>query len=583
MYCLLLCRKRRAAIPADGSVFRFGLSLLITLLSVSGVALSDPVFRDATEESGIDFIHFNGMSGEYYFVEMTGQGGALFDYDNDGDLDLYSVQGSMLGPGKTYADATFPPARVPPKDRLYRNEGNRGGVPRFVDVTDQAGLELTGYGMGAAVGDIDNDGWNDLFVTHYGRNRLLRNLGNGRFEDVSDRWGISGEVAWSTSAAFLDYDRDGWLDLYVANYVEYSVDDNKKCYAGTSRQDYCGPAAFKPQHDRLYHNRAGQGFQEVSDALLADYRAGPGLGVVAADLNGDGWQDLYVANDGRANQFWLNRQGKGFVDDALFAGAAVNRAGRAEASMGVDAGDFDNDGDEDLFVTHLMGETNTLYVNDGNGLFEDRTVFFGLASSSFPYTAFGTGWLDVENDGWLDLLVLNGAVLTVPGLAAAGDPYPLDQPNQLFLNQAGRRFRELDYAANSPLRVAEVSRGAALGDLDNDGDTDLVLFNSAGPTRVLLNQLGQGNNWIGLDLRGNHAERQLTGARVRVDRQGLPSLWRRARSDGSYCSANDPRILVGLGNHSGKVDIRIFWPDGRVSEHKGLLAGRYHQIGQPGQ
>jgi hypothetical protein len=533
---------------------------------------------------GLDFVHFNGMSGEFYFVEMTGQGGALLDYDNDGDLDLYLVQGAMLGPDKTLVDALFAPAALPVTDRLYRNDLGRDGRGRsrirLVDVTEESGIRLSGYGMGVATGDFDNDGWTDLYVTEYGVNHLLRNNGDGTFTDVTTASGTGGGEVWSTSAAFFDYDRDGRLDLYVVNYVDYSVANNKRCYAQSSRVDYCGPSAFAPVHDRLYHNLGDGRFEEVSDRLLSGYRAGPGLGVVTADLNGDGWIDIYVANDGAANQLWLNRQGRGFDDDALFSGTAVNRAGRAEASMGVDAGDFDNDGDQDLFMTHLMGETNTLYINDGKGVFEDRTLQYGLAAGSFPYTAFGTGWLDFDNDGWLDLLVLNGAVQIIQRRADAGDRYPLDQPNQLFRNIRGQTFREADYAEGSPVRDAEVSRGAAFGDLDNDGDTDVLVLNNNGRARLWLNRAGQDRPWIGLRLLDTAGRRDQLGATVTLYPERGEPRWRRARSDGSYCSANDPRVLVGLPEEAKSVRVRISWPDGSFETRDGLVPGRYIEIRQ---
>ncbi len=560
--------------------------LVLLLGSLPALAESpQPLFESLSPPAAPDFVHFNGMSGEYYFVEMTGQGGGLLDFDSDGDLDLYLVQGAMLGKGKTYEQALMPPKRIPPMDRLYRNDLRPGpdGKPRphFVDVTEQSGIRATGYGMGVAVGDVDQDGRPDLYVTQYGVNRLFRNKGDGSFEDITESSGTGGKAVWSSSAAFLDYDRDGLQDLYVTNYVDYSVDDNKRCYAGNSRRDYCGPSAFVPVHDRLYHNLGGGRFEEVSDRLLKDYRPGPGLGVIGADLNGDGWTDLYVANDGAANQFWINQQGKGFIDDALFSGTAVNRAGRAEASMGVDAGDFDNDGDEDIFITHLMGETNTLYVNDGQGLFEDQTITRGLAGGSFPYTAFGAGWLDADNDGWLDLLILNGAVQVIPTQAEAGDPYPLRQPNQFFFNQGGKRFKELAYAPNSPLRRVAVSRGAALGDLDNDGDTDAVVIDNNGPVQVLLNNRGQNANWLGLRFFDRQGRPDPVGVKVALQRADGSILWRRSRRDGSYCSANDPRILLGFGSGGEGKSLRVFWPDGSVNEMKPLPANRYIGIHQP--
>ncbi|NIM12654.1 MAG: hypothetical protein GTO45_11115 [Candidatus Aminicenantes bacterium] len=504
------------------------------------------------------------MSGELYFPEMTGQGGGFFDYDNDGDLDVYLIQGCMLGPGKTLKDALFPPRDPNPRDRLFRNDLtiNKKGerVIRFVDVTDKSGLKITDYGMGVAAGDFNNDGWIDLYITNYGPNRMLFNNG-GTFTDVTVKTG-TGDELWGTSAAVFDYDRDGWLDLYVANYVHFDIIKNKRCFAKNSRRDYCGPSAFFPQKDRLYHNKGDGTFEDVTEKVLINYRPGSGLGVIITDANGDGWLDIYVANDGQANQLWINNQGKSFRDDALFAGAALNLDGHAEGSMGVSAGDFDGDGDEDLFMTHIMGETNTLFVNNGKALFEDRTISVGLSAASFPYTSFGTGWIDYDNDGWLDLFIVNGAVLLIESLARAGDPYPLHQPNQIFRNEKGKRFTDITSRGGEDIALSEVSRGAAFGDVDNDGDIDVLVINNNGRVRLLENKTGHQKKWLGLRLIDPEKKRDMLGTRVALKRNGKPTLWRQVRSEGSYCSTNDPRIVFGLDNSDAVDTIEIFWLDG---------------------
>ena len=415
--------------------------------------------------------------------------------------------------------------------------------------------------MGVTVGDIDNDGYDDLYVTNYGPNQLWRNNGDGTFSDVTQKAGVDNAL-WSTSAAFLDIDSDGWLDLYVANYVSFDLDRNPACYGNSSRRDYCGPAAFEPQPDRLFRNRGDGTFVDVTTRALREYKPGPGLGVSIDDLDGNGHVDIYVANDGKPNQLWLNQGDGSFIDDALFTGTAVNRAGRAEASMGVDAADFDNDGDPDLFMTHLMGETNTLYVNMGDGLFEDKTIEYGLASGSMPFTAFGTAWFDYDNDGWLDLLVLNGAVQVIESLAAKGDKFPLEQRNQLFHNQAGKGFTETTDDGGENFMQAEVSRGAAFGDIDNDGDTDVAIFNNNGPLRLLRNNSGQQTHWLGLSLADSGSKRNMPGARARLILKNGESIWRRVRVDGSYCSANDARLLFGLGDRQEIEAVEVTWPDG---------------------
>ena len=563
-------------------------ALALALAGGAPAAADDPIFTDVAAERGLDFVHWNGMTGEFHFPEMTGQGGAFVDYDGDGDLDVYLVQGAMLEPGKTPADALFPLASdPPPRDRLYRNDlaPGPGGrpVPRFVDVTDPSGLIALGYGMGVAAGDFDNDGWVDLYVTNYGPNQLWRNLGDGRFSDVTAASGTD-DPRWSTSTAFLDFDGDGWLDLYVTNYVRYEVGRKVECFATSSRRDYCGPSAFEPAGDSLFHNLGpGAGgavtFEDVSLAAGIGRQKGAGLGVVAADFDGDGRTDLYVANDGQPNFLWINRGDGTFFDDALLAGVAVNRQGRPEASMGVDAGDFDGDGDVDLFMTHLMGETNTLYVNDGTGLFEDRTIESGLGPGSLSFTSFGTSFIDYDNDGWLDLLAMNGAVRILEPLARSGDPYPLDQPNQLFRNLEGRGFEEVSERAGPAFALAEVSRGAAFGDVDNDGDLDVLQINNNGPARLLINRAGDGRPWLGVRAIGRAApgsagERDLLGTLVEVRRAGAPSRWRRAAADGGYCSANDPRVVVGLADSPKVTAVRLVWPDGRVEEWRRPAVGR---------
>ena len=557
----------------------------------------DEVFVDGTAAAGLDFVHFNGMSGEYYFNEHVGSGAALFDFDNDGALDLYLVQGRMLGPGKSLADALLPPASAGPlSDRLFRNDlevdrdsGDRR--PRFVDVTAASGLDNRGYGMGVATGDFDNDGWLDLYVTHFGGNRLWRNEGRAGESGpvtVADVTASSGtdDRRWSTSAAFLDFDDDGWLDLYVVNYTDFRLAGHKPCPDARGVVEYCGPLSYRPETDRLFRNRGDGSFADVTAAAGMGSAPGPGLGVVTADFDGDGRVDIYVANDQAHNQLWMNLGDGAFRDEALMRGSAVDARGRAQASMGVDAGDLDGDGDVDLFMTHLLSETNTLYLNDGRGFFTERTAAAGLAAPSLPYTGFGTAMLDVDNDGWLDLLAVNGEVRTLRELRAAGDPFPLRQPNQLFRNagagEAGGLgvLRFEDWTARAPvLAAAHVSRGAAVGDVDNDGDPDVVVHNNSGPAQLLINRIGAARPWLGLRLVGA-AGRDMLGARVALLLPGRPPLWRRVRADASFLSANDPRVLFGLGSAGGgrRYRAEVRWPGGRRERFEGLAAGRYQTL-----
>lgn len=543
----------------------------------SGAQQEEDLFSELAETTGLDFVHFNGMSGEYYMIENLGGGGALLDYDNDSDLDIFLVQGNMLG-SKSVADALFAPQPGKPlMDRLYRNDlvVNEDGTRAlsFVDVTAESGIRSSGYGMGVTAGDIDNDGWVDLYVNNFGRNQLWRNNGDGTFSDITDKAGV-GEERLSVSSAFMDYDRDGWLDLYVSNYVNFTPEKNRICHAPNGSRDYCSPLIYDPEPDRLYHNRADGTFEDVTAKSGIRRAFGAALGVVVADFNGDGWPDIYVANDGMVNQLWTNRKDGTFIDEGLLSGTAVNMEGKPEASMGVDAADVDSDGDEDLFMTHLLGETNTLYINNGQGWFEDRTVSTGLAAPSQGYTSFGTAWFDYDNDGWLDLLIANGGVNNFLSLVLANDPYPLHQTNQLFANLGGARFKEVTHKAGDVFALSEVSRGVACGDVDNDGDADVLLVNNNGRARLLINNMGSRQHWLGLRL-VDRTGRDASGARVQVNRPRDSALWRRARADGSYASANDPRVLVGLGD-SAKIDsVRVYWPSGRVEEWSDLLANRY--------
>ena len=533
------------------------------------------ILRDVSATVGLDFVHHNGMSGRKYFVEMTGAGGAFVDYDNDGDLDLYLVQGGPIGPTP---EAT---TQHPYRDRLYRNDLDTAadGTPvlAFTDVTEASGIKAIGYGMGIATGDVDNDGDADLYVTNWGPNQLWRNNGDGTFTDATQP-GITDDDRWSTSAAFLDYDRDGWLDLMVVNYVAYSLANEHPCYTTRSgRRDYCGPQSYAAEPDRLLHNQGNGTFEDLTVPLGMARTYGAGLGVVTADFNEDGWPDLYVANDGMDNQLWINEAGQRFENQAVLSGTAVNMQGNAEASMGVVAADFNGDGREDLFMTHLNGETNTLYANLGDGLFEDRSRATRLGPASWPYTAFGTGALDYDNDGWLDLFIANGEVRIIPAQADQGDPLPLKQPNQLFRNLGNGRFEEVTGWGGDETDRAEVSRGAAFGDVDNDGDTDVLLLNNNAPARLLINEAGQAASWIGLHLLGE-AGRTVVGARAALVRADGTTLWRRSHTDGSYCAAHDPRVLFGLGRDAGYEHIQITWPDGTVEQWKGLAPGTYHTL-----
>jgi hypothetical protein len=536
-------------------------------------------FTEQGEALGIQFTHFNGMSGERYYPEIMAPGVALFDYDNDGDLDVYLVQSQMLGKGKTLKDATFQPKGAL-KDRLYRND-LKGGALHFTDVTDASGIDIQTYGMGVAAGDYDNDGYVDLYRTGLRGAVLLHNNGNGTFTDVTAKAGAGDPDGWGVSSSWVDYDRDGFLDLFVGNYLLYSTEADIDCLAVTGQHDYCPPNSYRAQPSRLYRNRGNGTFEDVTRTALVGGAYGPALGVSTADFDGDGWLDIYVGNDGVANQLWMNQKNGTFKDTAFLAGAAVNGAGNAEASMGIDAGDYDNDGDEDLFITNWLAQMNILYVNDGKGAFEDAKAASGLGPPSLAKTGFGTAWFDYDNDSWLDLLTLNGSVSIIEAQARANDPFPLKMKNQLYRNLGNGRFEDVSSRAGRVFQREEVSRGGAFGDVDNDGDLDVLVGVAAGPTRLLINNVGTANTWIGLRLLLAGGKRDALGARVEIRRPGGSPLWRRVRSDGSYASANDPRLLVGLGPSApGALAVHVVWPDGKAEDFTSVTTGRYTTLVQ---
>ena len=546
-----------------------------------GTSVSASIFEEVSEKVGLKFRHYNGMTGKLFLPEIMGAGAALFDFDNDGDLDVFLIQGSVLEPRDQPARTLFP-WREPgqPRSILLRNElvATKGSdTLRFTDVTEKSGIVANGYGMGAAVGDINNDGWADLYVTNLGSNQMYLNQGDGTFVDVTKK-STTDDARWSTSATFFDYDRDGWLDLMVVNYADFYVRNSPNCYAVTSAKDYCTPRVFRAPGNRLFHNKGDGTFADVTVTAGVDKEFGHGLGVIAADLDEDGWPDIYVANDGDPNQLWINQRDGTFKNEALLAGAAVNRDVKAEAGMGVDDGDFDGNRTDDIFITHLMDETNTLYMNLGQGLFEDRTRETGLGMPGRRFTGFGTLFFDYDNDGWLDLLVANGAVQLLPDLMRKGDPYPLGQPNQLFHNTGKGGFVEVIDQAGPSFQMLEVSRGAAFGDVDNDGDTDVLITNNNGPARLLLNQVGKKNHWLGLRLVDGQSGRDMLSARVEVVVSKSNVLWRRVRTDGSYLSANDPRVLVGLGGSTRVDAVRVHWPDGSITEGKDPPVDRYSTL-----
>ena len=469
--------------------------------------------------------------------EMTGPGAAAFDFDLDGDLDLWLTQGHTL-PVRTGED---------PSDRLLRNLLVERGELRFEDVTEAMGIDAGGYGMGVAVGDYNRDGFPDVFLAQLGANQLWTNLGGQGFENQTVAARLEAPGLWSTGASWIDADGDGHLDLYVVNYNAFSFAGHKTCRTFSGKPDYCGPLAYESLPDQFYRNRGDGTFEDLSRVVGLSDAPGTGLGVATGDFDGDGRLDLYVANDMKPNYLWSVTSGLKFMDQALLAGAAVNHRGKAEASMGIAIGDIDGNAWEDLVITHLDGETHTLYLADGEGGFEDRTTRFQLTSTTVEATGFGTGLADFDVDGDLDLVVANGAVRQIPELIAQGDPHPLGQPNQMFLYHSdpqGGRFLEASDQVDESFTAPEVSRGLCLGDFDNSGSADFLVLNNNGLPRLYLNQIRpSAEGWLGVEVLDEPDTVSGLGSEVIV-RFDDDSVHRRTvRRDGSFASSSDPRVL----------------------------------------
>ncbi|MEC9096523.1 MAG: CRTAC1 family protein [Planctomycetota bacterium] len=534
-------------------------------------------FHDATSEVGLKFTHYNGMTGELYLPELMGSGTVLFDYDNDGDLDVYLIQGALLGESTSLDDSIYPP-QTPPQDQLFRNDltvdesGNT--TLTFVNVTKECEINASGYGMGAAVTDFNQDGWLDLYVTNWGKNQLWKNNGDGTFSDVTMAAGVE-SPQWGTSAAFVDINQDGWDDLYVSNYITFGYDTHRPCYLPSGAIGYCGPKSGASEPDRLFLNQRDGTFQDISAVSGIAQKHDAGLGVLIRDFNNDLWPDIYVANDAGHNHLWINQQDETFVDEALIRGCACNIDGLAEGSMGVDAADIDGDGDEDLVIGHWAEETNTVYLNLGNGYFEDATDQFNLGVPSVGYTAFGTAWFDFDNDGWLDLFMANGATNFIEARQRVNDVYPLQERNQLFRNIAGTLYEDVTDSVGILCETVEVTRGASFGDLDNDGDTDILISNNSGPARIYTNQIGANQHWLGVTLQA--PGKSTPALQCRIDLQGSDDrmLIRTPRTDGSYLSVNDPRVLFGLGTQTENVTLRVHWPDGAIESYREISIDQY--------
>ena len=528
---------------------------LLTLTSPVALPIESPIhFTDVTDIAGIRFRHTDGAAGEFHLPETLGAGGAFLDYDNDGDLDLYLVNSAA-------------------PSRLSRNNGNG----TFTDVTASAGVDNQGsYGHGVACGDYDNDGYVDIYVTNFEANRLYHNNGNGTFTDVTTKSG-TGDTRWSSSATFFDYNSDGDLDLYVVNYLNYKLNgsysacfENAAFGATEKVRGYCHPKHFEGAPDSLYRNNGDGTFTDVTEA--ANIRdpggmfLGKGLGVVAADFDADGNPDLYVANDDTPNYLFYNKGDGTFAEIAILTGCAYSADGVAQAGMGVDAGDYNSDGFLDLFVTNFSYETNTLYRNNGDGTFTDVSYKARLGEESYLSLGFGTGFFDADNDGHLDIFIANGHIF--PNVERTTDVLSYKQPNQLFWNQGDGTFSEIQFD-----KQPTVSRGTLFGDYDNDGDTDLLITQLNGKVALLRNESKTPNNWLRLKLIGTRSNRDGIGAHITLT-IGSESRMREVRTGSSYLSSNDPRVLVGVGEHDVVDKLEIRWQSGVVQVLENLTVNQ---------
>ena len=505
-----------------------------------------PQFSDQTTAAGITYRNIFGGEEKYYILESHGSGAAFFDHDSDGDLDLYIANGATF---TTYRD------RSGPGNALYRNKGNG----TFADITTQAGVGDAGWAGGVAVGDIDNDGHQDLYVTNYGANVLYRNKGDGTFKDITANATVGGDH-YSASAAFFDYDRDGDLDLYSTNYVVFDAANRPEkpalCAFYGGLQVYCGPKGLIGAPDILYRNEGDGTFTDVTQAAgVATANRYYGLGVVPFDYDADGDTDLFVANDETPNVLLQNRGDGTFADIALIAGVAYNGDGDTEAGMGVDFGDYDNDGDPDLYVTHFFTETNTLYRNESHRRFTDVTTTAGLAAPTVDLLGWGTRFFDYDNDGQLDLFVANGHVYPQVDQAETGSTYR--QRNQLFRNLGDGRFAPV----SAGLTHDKTSRGTSSGDYDNDGDVDLFVVELNDTPTLLRNDGGNAGNWLAVQVFGNADNRDGAGTRIRLQTPGRRQT-RTVNGAASYLSHNDLRAYFGLGKIAQIDQIEIIWPNG---------------------
>ena len=523
-------------------------------------------FKDESQTQRLIFNHDHGGSGQKFYVETMGSGVCILDYDNDSDLDIYFCQGASL-PGWS--------KKIKLANKLFRNDGGK-----WTDVTSSTGVGDESYSIGCACGDVDNDGDTDLYVTNFGPDKFYLNNGDGTFLDRTLESGLINEE-WGSSAAFFDMDNDGLLDLYVTNYVEYSVDKNPWCGERKSgRRAYCDPDIFKGVPDKLFKNIGDGKFKEISMSSGIGNHNGKGLGVVSGDVDQDGDLDLYVANDKVMNFLYINNGDGTFTEDGLFSGVGYNENGRSEAGMGVDFSDVNQDGWQDLFVTNFSGESNTLYINDQSGSFVDQTFLAGLGQPSLNYLGFGTKFLDLNYDGFQDIFVVNGHV--IDNIQHFNKDYTHAQKKQIFLGDGSGSFSEISSDNIGDAKNPSVGRGAAFGDLDNDGDLDIVISNNNGPANLLIRSGKPESNWIGFKFQGTESNRDGIGTRIEIISGDLKqnSI---SNSSGSYLASNDDRVLFGLGGNKSVDKAIVRWSSGQKENYDKLNANHYYLVKEGGE
>src|SRR5579871_810223 len=535
--------------------------------AAAGLPGPDTLFEDVASRAGLRFTHANGADGRYLYVESTPAGCALFDYDNDGFLDVLLIQSGPFAPPGGVKDR--------PHCALFHNNGDG----TFTDVTAGSGLDTDlGYAHGVAVGDYDNDGYEDLFITGYGGNHLLHNeRGSGKFTDVTAKMGLNRRhsTGYATSAAFGDYDNDGRLDLYVCYYSPWTLARDKACHDGLGRRDYCTPEIYEADVHQLFHND-GDRFTDVTMAAGIAKVKGRGLAVAFYDYDDDGYQDIFVANDITPHMLWHNNRDGTFTNRAVEAGCAFSEGGALMAGMGIAVADYDHSGRESLYVSNFSGMPNTLFTNVGRGLFEDRTIASGVGVPHMKFLTFGCEFLDYDADGWPDLINANGHVQVHADTTLNGVTY--SERKQLFHNEGNGRFREIvDAGQLGDLAVPTVARGLATGDFDNDGRLDVLVNNQNGAAQIFHNRDVSAHHWISFKTVGVRSNRNGYHARFRLEAGGVRQT-ATVRAGSSYLSHSDSRVYFGLGTAERVDTVEIRWPGGTRDVLKRLPAGRIYIV-----